>query len=639
MAPLRKAKKADVASSAATTASAYGTRYSAKLDGPSSPSAMTACDARGAARPRFWRQAKRSIRELGAAARHPLDAGHAGASRSGVSGARARVGRLESSESISLRNPNSTERSRILCRKSSADSDRARKSAIRTRLHKSVHSWPSDAMDPLAVELDDWQLLSSCGSLLSGSTSSSAASRGRSAGGPALPPLARAHQPHPPVSPPAAAVASQATLLYHRLVAGDHPADGSPKRSRSTRCCALRDRSPRPPGAQDDEELVRFLAATKGSVKRAVEMVAADVRWRARPLKTPPRGRRRVRVCGLDRSGRPCLLVRLDARYFEPQPFIDELLARLEEYCAGVWCVGGPQSLAIVVDAHRIGFRGGRMGLRGRQRCGCSGCCAITIRSAPGRSTSSTCRRGSVGRSARRATRWTRPPLARWSCTRRSPRFIGTSSRRSFLSSTAAFCPTPTPTARATARRRRGGCRRSGAVAVAHRRRRAAAAVEQNVCVRDRGLVDDLRGRATKAEVSLKPPERWPDDELLRFLSDTAPPHGVPQALEALRTAVDARGRVDPRVPDATREAWRHVLRLDGINRHGEKSDCSSSSTGSSRTRCWIRAAPTATSWRSWGARGRPPRGVQRGHRRHRDDPDGDPGEEGAPSLYARTFD
>ena len=38
----------------------------------------------------------------------------------------------------------------------------------------------------------------------------------------------------------------------------------------------------------------------------------------------------------------------------------------------------------------------------------------------------------------------------------------------------------------------------------------------------------------------------------LRFLSDTTPPH-VPQALEALRTAVDARGCVDLPVPDATR--------------------------------------------------------------------------------------
>ena len=106
--------------------------------------------------------------------------------------------------------------------------------------------------------------------------------------------------------------------------------------------------------------------------------------------------------------------------------------------------------------------------------------------------------------------------------------------------------------------RRRGGCRRGGAVAVAHRRRRAAAAVEQNVCVRTRSC-RRLEGKGTKAEARSSS-GAMADDELLRFLSDTAPPHDVPQALRRPYRGGRARPRRSPR-PDATRAAWRHVLR------------------------------------------------------------------------------
>ena len=429
-------------------------------------------------------------------------------------------------------------------------------------------------MDRLDVELDDWQLISTACSLLlwlhllvsdepwallpAGLLFLRLAERINLIHPSLLPP-----PPSPRKRPSSTTASSQTTIL---------PDGSTEAQSVHAVRCALRDRSLVLPPRYDDEELVRFLAATKGSVKRAVEMVAADVRWRARPLKTPPRGRRRVRVCGLDRSGRPCLLVRLDARVAsEPQPFIDELLARLEEYCAGVWCVGGPQSLAIVVDAHRIGFRGGRKGLplpaalrllgllrdHYPQRAG-----AIHILHLP--------------------------PWLRWSVGAACNALDSATARKVVVHSSLASLhrhiePAQLPVvyggllpdADADSEGDGDGDGEAAAVEAAPSPSRTADGGPRRLWSKmsafERGLVDDLRGRATKAEVALEPPERWPDDELLRFLSDTAPPHDVPQALEALRTAVDARGRVDLPVPDATRAAWRHVLRLDGINRHGER--------------------------------------------------------------------
>ena len=109
------------------------------------------------------------------------------------------------------------------------------------------------------------------------------------------------------------------------------------------------------PPRYDDEELYRFLCAAKppsgesGRVATAIEMVQADLRWRAaRPASRGPTEEAsaaifgRVMLRGLDLRGRPCMVIRLDSAAFsEPEPFVEELLLALEEHFAGVWRLGG----------------------------------------------------------------------------------------------------------------------------------------------------------------------------------------------------------------------------------------------------------------------------------------------------------
>ena len=109
------------------------------------------------------------------------------------------------------------------------------------------------------------------------------------------------------------------------------------------------------PPRYDDEELYRFLCAAKppsgesGRVATAIEMVQADLRWRAaRPASRGPTEEAsaaifgRVMLRGLDLRGRPCMVIRLDSEAFsKPELFVEELLLALEEHFAGVWRLGG----------------------------------------------------------------------------------------------------------------------------------------------------------------------------------------------------------------------------------------------------------------------------------------------------------
>ena len=114
------------------------------------------------------------------------------------------------------------------------------------------------------------------------------------------------------------------------------------------------------PSRYDDDELLRFLQAAKPPLSplAAFEAVAADVRWRERRRPALPLGEqlgppsRRVMLRGLDRRGAPTMLVRPDGEACErPELFADELLDVLDEHCLSVWRVGGPQRIAVLVDA------------------------------------------------------------------------------------------------------------------------------------------------------------------------------------------------------------------------------------------------------------------------------------------------
>ena len=118
------------------------------------------------------------------------------------------------------------------------------------------------------------------------------------------------------------------------------------------------------PPRYDDEELYRFLCAAKptGNLVAAIEMVQADLEWReARPASRGPTEAAsapisgRVMLRGLDLRGRPCMVIRLDAQVWaEPQPFVDELLQALEEHFAGVWRLGGPSSVVVILDLQHL---------------------------------------------------------------------------------------------------------------------------------------------------------------------------------------------------------------------------------------------------------------------------------------------
>ena len=134
----------------------------------------------------------------------------------------------------------------------------------------------SDAME---VELDDWQLVSTACSLLlwlhllvsgepwallpAGLLFLRLAERINLIHPSLLPP-----PPSPRKRPSSTTASSQTTIL---------PDGSTEAQSVHAVRCALRDRSLVLPPRYDDEELVRFLAATKGSVKRAVEMVDVDI--------------------------------------------------------------------------------------------------------------------------------------------------------------------------------------------------------------------------------------------------------------------------------------------------------------------------------------------------------------------------
>merc|ERR1719272_287631 len=91
---------------------------------------------------------------------------------------------------------------------------------------------------------------------------------------------------------------------------------------------------------------------------------------------------------------------------------------------------------------------------------------------------------------------------------------------------------------------------------------------------REVALVEQLRARCAAAGVSLSPPSRYPDDELLRMLCDVTPIYDLDEALGSCQKSLRALA-ARPLPPPGTEldalllrfEPW---LKMDGVNREGE---------------------------------------------------------------------
>jgi len=89
---------------------------------------------------------------------------------------------------------------------------------------------------------------------------------------------------------------------------------------------------------------------------------------------------------------------------------------------------------------------------------------------------------------------------------------------------------------------------------------------EEAACVLEyRGRLeadDELRGRLEL--------ERYPDDELLRFLVDISPPFDIAEGVEAMRASVRARATLPLPISQSVLDEWSSHVRLDGVSRDGE---------------------------------------------------------------------
>jgi hypothetical protein len=91
---------------------------------------------------------------------------------------------------------------------------------------------------------------------------------------------------------------------------------------------------------------------------------------------------------------------------------------------------------------------------------------------------------------------------------------------------------------------------------------------------REQLVVEQLRARCAAAGVSLSPPSRYPDDELLRMLCDVTPMYDLDEALGSCQKSLRALA-ARPLPPPGTElgalltqfEPW---LKMDGVNREGE---------------------------------------------------------------------